>query len=114
MLFSVCFVGCNFSQEESTEISLTTDNYTYYLNLDNVCTDSGSAAGGTFHWSSHKLTITGAIDGLYVDCVLYYKTTDEGTEKEIKLNASGFATLNYILSNSLKFTIVRAEGSIYI
>lgn len=109
-----CFVGCNFGQEDETEISLTTDNYKYYLNLDSVCTGSGSAAGGSFRWSSHKLTITGAIDGLYVDCVLYYKTTDEGKEQPIELNASGFATLNYSVSNSLKFIIVRAEGSIYI
>ena len=111
-----CFIGCNFAQEETTEISLTTDNYTYYLNLDKVCTGSGSAAGGSFRWASYKLTITGAIDGIYEDCVLYYKTTDEGKEQPIELNASGFATLNYSVPfsayNSLKFMIVRAEGSI--
>ena len=111
------FVGCgNLNNEnDSTEKSfdLTLENYTYYLTLDTEITGSGSYLLG-HHWCSKKLTVYGAVSGLYVDCVLYYKI-GEVEEKSFKLNATGFGTINYNeTTDSGRFSITQVSGKIVI
>ena len=95
-------------------IELSLSNYEYYLSIDQVKTDSGSALQGSFRYVSYKVTISGAISGLFQDCKLYYKLGNE-EEKEVKLNAAGFATFNYTWStNSGSFSFTNVEGKIII
>ena len=114
LLLVVClglFAGCGGSDGDET-VDLTTENYTYYLSLDTVLLESGTA-GGMRYWSK-KLTVYGAVSGQYVDCVLYYKIGDS-EEKSIKLNASGYGTLRYSeSSNNGSFSITRVSGKIIV
>lgn len=96
----------------SKSIDLTLSNYEYYLSIDEELTSSGSALQGSFRYASYKVTVTGAVNGLYQGCSLYYKVGDTA-EKEVKLNASGYATFNYSWStNSGNFSFTRATGKI--
>lgn len=117
----ICFSACSIENDNDNDnddthniVTLTTDNYNYYLNLDPISTGSGSALGGSLRWTSYKMTITGAVNALYVDCVLYYKTQEEQQEKSINLNASGFATFTYTLTLGDSFNVVRVEGEIHL
>lgn len=112
--FAGCWDGfvcnCNNSENNSQTITLTMANYEYYLSISKVLTDSVSAAGMRF--SSYTVTVMGAISGLYKDCSIYYKIGD-GDEREIKLNAQGFAEFSYSVgSNTGSFEYTRVKGII--
>jgi len=95
-----------------TCIELNLENYQYYLTLDYVYL--GSQSIGYNNVYSYELTIFGAIDGLYVDCVLCYKLKSGNNEKEgkISLNAAGFAKESYYCFNSGGLTITSVSGKI--
>ena len=104
--------NCNSSNSASQTINLTMDNYEYYLSISKVLTDSVSAAGMRF--SSYTVTVLGAISGLYQDCSIYYKIGD-GEEREIKLNAQGFAEFSYSVgTNTGSFEYTRVKGKIVV
>lgn len=112
LLFSLfCFVGC-FETEKEEVVSLTDENYTYYLTIESTVQSSGSYAGGNFIYVNVAVTINGAIDGEYRDCKLYYRL-GEGERQEICLNAAGYARFSYtVTSRTGDFAFVGAEGSI--
>lgn len=110
------FTGCQYGEgnndaNEEQKIELTLNNFEQYLSIDKTVTDSGSLAGGSYRYVSYKVTIYGAIDGLYQDCVLYYKIGN-GEEREIKLNVAGYATFNYRKVNGNDLTYTKAGGTI--
>ena len=120
LLFGSVAVSClKVSETENSEtensnwnvIDLTIDNYDYYLSIDMTTTSSGTVAGGTIHYYSQQVTINGAVYGLYQDCSLFYKVGDK-EEKQVKLNAAGFAKFNYTSANGKYLHFVRAEGKI--
>lgn len=112
LIFTGCGNGNENSQPQYKE--LTMDNYNYYLSIDKTLTDSGSALQGSIRYSSYKVTINGAVSGLFEDCSLYYKIGD-GNKIEVKLNAAGFASFNYTQTNSSgNFQFCDAKGKIYI
>ena len=95
-----------------TCIELNLENYQYYLTLDYAYIGSTSLGVGNVY--SYELTVFGAIEGLYVDCVLHYKL-DSGrneTEGNISLNAAGFAEKSYSYLNSGGLTITSVSGKI--
>ncbi len=111
------FIGCSSDEEEveDTFIELTLSNYEYYLSLDSELLDYGSVAGGSYRYSSYKMTVYGAVNGIYEDCVIYYKFGENSTtEHSQKLNISGYATFNYSVVNGKNLIICRVEGKIYI
>lgn len=102
------------SETIENSIELTMENFEYYLSIDEVVISSGSAAGGTIRYATYKVTVSGAINGLFQGCSLYYRIGD-GNECEVKLNAAGFATFNYVASNQTgQFAFTRATGKIII
>ena len=120
LIFMLLLVGCwdgficdcNKSESDAQTIDLTIDNFEYYLSISKVLTDSVSAAGMRF--SSYTVTVLGAISGLYQDCSIYYKIGD-GEEREIKLNAQGFAEFSYSVgTNTGNFEYTRVKGKIVI
>lgn len=117
LLFTLfCFVGCFDTEQEGTEdeniVFLTLENYTYYLTIDRSVQGSGSYAGGNFTYVNMAVTISGAVDGEYRNCKLYYRF-GEGEQREICLNAAGYARFSYTVTNSTgAFAFVGAEGSI--
>lgn len=113
---SLCFAGCFDTEQEGTEneniVSLTDENYTYYLSIIQSVQSSGSYAGGNFTYVNVAVTINGAVDGEYRNCKLYYRF-GEGEQKEICLNAAGYARFSYTVTSSTgAFAFVGAEGSI--
>lgn len=118
--FTFAFTGCgdgglctcNKSNGATQTINLTMANYEYYLSISKVLTDSVSAAGMRF--SSYTVTVLGAISGLYQDCSIYYKIGDD-EEREIKLNAQGFAEFSYSVgTNTGSFKYTRIKGKIVV
>ena len=123
-LFLICgcfLVGCNNDQKDNNQkdkdeyVELTDQNYTYYLSIDNVCTNYATAANGSFRIWSYEYTTSGAVNGLYVDCIIYYQLGD-GEEKELPLNAAGYAKLKYQISTNSPgpFKVTKVEGKIYL
>ena len=111
-----CLGGCGRIPKKSSIITLSMDNYEYYLTIDSDCISSSSivAAGKTWYFSTYKVTISGALEGLYVDCSLYYRTSESGQIQKLKLNAVGFGTLTYERTNGVeKFIVARVEGEIH-
>lgn len=109
--------------EEEKFIELNMDNYDYYLSIDSIQTNMSSV--GSFGTSySYKVTIAGAINGIYRDCTVKYKiikknmssinNEDQEEEFTIKLNAAGFATFNYGYVNRGSFQILDVQGCIII
>lgn len=107
--------GDDNKEDNSHIIELSLSNYEYYLSIDKVKTESGSAMQGSYRYAAYKVTVSGAVSGLFEDCRLYYKIGD-GAEREVKLNAAGFATFNYSWSSNMNgdFSFTRAEGKIII
>jgi hypothetical protein len=119
ILFLVCFslVACDNENRDSAEnsyIELTVDNYDYYLSISKVLTDSGSYAGGSFRYASYQATISGAINGIYDGCIVYYKLGQDGDLQTVTLNAAGFAQFNYTVVNGENIIYTKAEGKIYL
>lgn len=126
LLMAFGFTGCDLGGDktaggdnEPQSIELTMDNYDYYLSIDTVCTSSNVFGGGYFHISSYKVTITGAISGIYENCSLFYQQNGEEIEHEVKLNAAGYATFSYSITSGLgddrgSLSYVRAQGEILI
>ena len=114
LLAICCLVGCDIltQNKDDEPISLTMDNYDYYLTINTVCTSSGSAAGGTVHYATYQKTFMGALNGVYKDCVITYQVADNN--KEVSLNVAGYAQISYSLVNSETFSIVDVRGEIYI
>ena len=114
MLNIVLLSGCenaNNEQIEDNYIELTMDNYEYYLTFTRVNTGSGNIASGTYRYATYDLTISGAIYGIYVDCVIFYNNN----KSSIKLNAAGNAQTSYsIVNGSSSFVISNVSGRIYI
>lgn len=77
--YTIGFCGCNSgnngedNSENTNEIELTLDNYKYYLTITSYLKDSGSYGGGTYRYASYDVYISGAINGIYQGCVLYFK-----------------------------------------
>ena len=126
ILIVIVGFGCSCSRkgeimpetDTSNIISLDLSNYEYYLTIHDVVTSSVSAAGGSVFAVTHEVTISGAVYGLYRNCALYYKVGD-GYEREVKLNAAGYAQFTYTNSrrsysneNNWGLTYVRCEGEI--
>lgn len=113
--FSFIVAGCNnkeIEEDSTTYIELSMDNYSYYLSIDTLHT--GSTHTAVIRADSYKVTVSGAVNGLYKDCSLFYQI-GSGQEREVKLNAAGFATFNYSVStNSGSFKYVRVKGQIII
>lgn len=99
------------SQEDFVELTLS--NYNYYLTIDRTQTDSGSVSYGSYRWATYKVTIYGAVSGIYKNCSLSYKKTGSDTETEIKLNASGYGSFSITLVNYEEFQFTKASGKIY-
>ncbi len=126
LLMAFGFTGCNLGGGETPEgddepqsIELTIDNYEYYLSIDTVCTSSNVYGGGYFHISSYKVTIMGAISGIYENCSLFYQQNGEEIEHEVKLNAAGYATFSYSITSGLgddrgSISYVRVQGKILV
>ena len=117
------FTGCDLGEGETPEgndeprsIELTMDNYDYYLSIDTVHTGSTVLGSGSIY--SYKVTITGAISGIYENCSLFYQQNGEEIEHEIKLNAAGFATFSYNITSGFhgkgNISYVRVQGKILI
>ncbi|MBO4623810.1 MAG: hypothetical protein J5691_08055 [Bacilli bacterium] len=122
-VFLLCMIGCLFgcstlsinnnvnnSQvddiEESKDIVLTLDNYEYYLTIRTQF--RSSEVRGGWRASFYDVYISGAIFGLYKDCVL---TLENGTI--IKLDAAGCAqTTKTIINDKDDFVVVDVEGII--
>lgn len=127
LMITVCLSGlfaCGGSSESSSSesdkesyIALTMSNYSYYLSIDDIKTDGGSmyAGGQKFYWQDRKLSIYGAVNGIYADCVLTFTYGDSNTQKTVNLNASGFATFEYRLSNSnVTAKVLSVTGKVYV
>ena len=120
-MIAVCSLyGCDISKDansstaEPNYIELNIDNYDYLLTIDKVTTNSGKGAGVS--WSRQQVTIYGALNGIYEDCVLTYRLGDSGTAQTVRLNISGYATFNYTWTSAMtgKFEFIDASGKIYI
>ncbi len=120
------FTGCDLGEGETPEgndeprsIELTMDNYDYYLSIDTVCTSSTVLGGGRMQIWSYKVTIMGAISGIYENCSLFYRQNGEEIEHEVKLNAAGYATFSYSITSGMAhdtglLSYVRVQGKILI
>lgn len=119
ILILVCFslVACNNENSDNTEnsfIELTIDNYNYYLTISEVLTGSGNVAGGSYRYASYQATISGAINGIYDGCIIYYKLGQDGNQQKVTLNAAGFAQFNYSVVNGANIIYTKVEGRIYL
>lgn len=126
LLMAFGFMGCDLGgdktaggDDEPQSIELTMDNYDYYLSIDTVCTSSTVLGGGRMHILLYKVTITGAISGIYENCSLFYQQNGEEIEHEVKLNAAGYATFGYTVTLGLAYdkgdiSYVRVQGKILI
>ena len=122
LLLAFGLTGCDLGgnktvggDDEPQSIELTMDNYDYYLSIDTVLTSSTVLGGGQFHISSYKVTITGAISGIYKNCSLFYQQDGGESEYEVKLNAAGYATFSYNITSGMyhntgSISYVRIQG----
>lgn len=101
--------GSGQSSVENDYIELTIDNYDYYLTIDDSVVSNFTAASTRFY--CHRVTIYGALSGIYSDCVLHYKYN--GNEMEVKLNVAGYATFDYTVSSG-RLVYTRVSGKIYL
>ena len=118
---SFLFVGCwdelfgdNNSTDDTEIVELTMDNFQYYLSISSVTT-STTWVGTMGNAYVIRVTISGAVQGLYKDCSIFYKIGKDGAEQEVKLNAAGFAQFSYGVSDwGGSFQYPRVTGQIII
>lgn len=117
IVFLFCLLCCcscnkknNQKEDQTIEIPLTLENYEYYLTITSIYNNTVTAQQGNYRCSTYDVFIDGAVDGLYVDCVLYLENG-----KNIKLNAAGYAQTAKSISNGEdSFKVVKVEGKIII
>ncbi len=113
ILSAVGLVSCSDGKSEDDNykfIELTLDNYEYYLTISSQLVNSVNISGGRIRLYYYTVYISGAINGIYEDCVLYLKNGSE-----IKLNASGNANTSRTINNGEdSFNVVKVEGKIRI
>ena len=98
-------------------VSINSTNCNYYLSIDDslIRSDSFYAGGQKFISIYRKITISGAINGMYSDCTIVFEYGENKTQQTIKLNAAGFATFEYhINSSTYTAKIVSCTGKLYL
>lgn len=127
---SICLCGCgdenntgnSVNNTENSEtldyISLDTSNCYYYLSIDDSLVSSerwNSSLVSSV--SNYKVVISGAVSGLFSDCVLTFEYKSNGNVKQetVQLNAAGFASFSYgIVNAGYRAKVVSCEGKIYL
>lgn len=115
----MCLFGCDNQNNKGLDeyIALNDSNCYYYLSIDDSQTKSENILAGGKHYfiSYRKITISGAVNGLFSDCILTIEYGENKIQKDISLNASGFATFEYTINNSsYKAKIISCKGKIYL
>ncbi|MEG9429409.1 MAG: hypothetical protein VZQ61_00535 [Christensenellaceae bacterium] len=107
--------SANVTKDDYTNI--TVSNCNYYLSIDDslIKSDNGYAAGKRWVSITRKITINGAISGVYSDCTITFEYGENKTQKTIELNAAGYASFEYKINNS-SYTakIVSCTGKLYL
>ncbi|MBR5388088.1 MAG: hypothetical protein IK147_01320 [Clostridia bacterium] len=100
----------NDSTQDSDYITLNMSNCNYYLSIDENTTAFGST--GNISWRAKKVTINGAVSGIYSDCVLTFEYISIGgkEQKTVQLNVAGFASFEYTTTESGNAKIVSCTG----
>ncbi len=105
------------SNDTPDYIELTIENYAYYLSIQKVKvrTYTNHSVGGSTTYVFYDVTVNGAIDGLYENCVLTYKDKQSEQTRDVPLNAAGFATFTCSITTlDDNISYVAASGRIYI
>ncbi len=119
LTLSLALCGCNGNKnavdtsDSNQRIQLNVENYNYYLSIQKTLMESGAVMGGTYRYSVYSVTVNGAVNGIYENCILTYKYRDSDELHDIRLNAAGFATFKYSVVNGNEISYVSASGEIY-
>ena len=103
--------------KENEYVTINASNCNYYLSIDDSYITSCTirASVGTFTSITRKITINGAVSGIYSDCTITFEYGENKTQQTIKLNAAGFASFEYkINSSSYTAKIVSCTGKLYL
>ena len=103
--------------KESDYITINASNCNYYLSIDDsyITSSSVSVSAGTFTSITRKITINGAVSGIYSDCSIVFEYGKDKTQQTIKPNAAGFASFEYKINSSTYIAkIVSCTGKLYL
>jgi|GEM_PF-4827880 len=102
------------SAKEIDYIAINVSNCNYYLSIDDIYISTSSVIGSSAG-ANRRITIHGAVSGLYSDCSItfQYKYANQTIQKTLQLNAAGFASLEYTTASG-KAQIVSCTGKLYL
>ena len=103
--------------KENDYLNINSSNCNYYLSIDDslMKSDSVYAAGQRWYSFYRKITINGAINGVYSDCTITFEYGENKTQKTVELNAAGYASFEYRINNSSYMAkIVSCTGKLYL
>lgn len=103
--------------KESDYVTIDSSNYNFYFSIDDSYITSSSVASsvGMLTSITRKITISGAVNGIYSDCLIVFEYGKDKTQQTLKLNAAGFASFEYTINSSTYIAkIVSCSGKLYL